>query len=278
MNKNHSLFSSRFFKAVFLSASALCIQSVGYAQWAPTGASGNTNINNTNSTGNVGIGAVPYFQGRLSIAAPSSIPAIMLYGGSTFLRTSLTTTKWNMTTSSGDASLGIITNNANASNGFGLLNGAELASPIVWMYRSDLGNNAFTVASKGYGDVSSIESTLTPLFQVRQNGTVLIGQTASRATAGKYKLDVLGGVRANMVVVNTDGADFVFEQGYKLKPLSEVESFIQANHHLPEIAPAAEMQKEGVDVGELQTQLLQKIEELTLYMIVGQTHDFANLV
>jgi ABC-type Na+ efflux pump permease subunit len=77
----------------------------------------------------------------------------------------------------------------------------------------------------------------------------------------------LGGVRADMVVVNTDGADFVFAKNYRLRPLSEVESFIQANHHLPEIAPAAQMQAEGVSVGELQTQLLQKVEELTLYLI-----------
>jgi hypothetical protein len=105
--------------------------------------------------------------------------------------------------------------------------------------------------------------------RITYDGVVLIGQTTYRAGAatGRYKLDVLGGVRANSIVVNTDGADFVFAKNYRLRPLSEVESFIQANHHLPEIAPAAQMQAEGVSVGELQTQLLQKVEELTLYLI-----------
>ncbi len=80
-------------------------------------------------------------------------------------------------------------------------------------------------------------------------------------------LDVNGKIRTNEVVVNTDGADFVFESDYKLRSLNEVESFIKKNKHLPEISPAKEMQANGVSVGELNTQLLQKVEELTLYMI-----------
>jgi hypothetical protein len=102
-------------------------------------------------------------------------------------------------------------------------------------------------------------------MRVNTLGNVLIGKTTQVNAA--YKLDVNGGVRANSIVVNTTGADFVFAKNYRLRPLSEVESFIQANHHLPEIAPAAQMQAEGVSVGELQTQLLQKVEELTLYLI-----------
>ncbi|MBR2450886.1 MAG: hypothetical protein IKB40_05290 [Paludibacteraceae bacterium] len=52
-----------------------------------------------------------------------------------------------------------------------------------------------------------------------------------------------------------------------MRPLSEVKTFIQENKHLPEIKSAQEMQENGVGVNELQTQLLQKIEELTLYII-----------
>jgi hypothetical protein len=52
-----------------------------------------------------------------------------------------------------------------------------------------------------------------------------------------------------------------------LRPLSEVKAFIQENKHLPEIKSAQEMQDNGVSVSELQTQLLQKIEELTLYIL-----------
>ena len=53
----------------------------------------------------------------------------------------------------------------------------------------------------------------------------------------------------------------------KYYSLSEVKAFIRENKHLPEIKSAKEMQENGVSVSELQTQLLQKIEELTLYLI-----------
>lgn len=86
-------------------------------------------------------------------------------------------------------------------------------------------------------------------------------------TVGPYRLNVKGTVRSNEIVVNTEGADFVFDKGYVLRPLSEVEAFIKVHGHLPDIPPAADMQRDGVEVGALQTRLLQKIEELTLYLL-----------
>lgn len=82
-----------------------------------------------------------------------------------------------------------------------------------------------------------------------------------------YKLDVDGKIRANEIVVNTGGADFVFENDYNLKSLDEVETFIKENKHLPDIPTAEEVEENGVSLGEMQTKLLQKIEELTLYVI-----------
>jgi len=82
-----------------------------------------------------------------------------------------------------------------------------------------------------------------------------------------YKLDVIGTIRAQELKVDMQGADFVFEEDYNLRPLSEVETFVKANKHLPEIAPAAEMQVNGVNQSEMNQKLLQKIEELTLYLI-----------
>ena len=95
---------------------------------------------------------------------------------------------------------------------------------------------------------------------------VTIGTPVAGAT-GVYKLNVWGRARANEIVVNTNGADFVFADDYRLRPLKEVEQFITANNHLPEIPSAKEMQQNGMAVGELQTKLLQKVEELTLYVI-----------
>ena len=84
----------------------------------------------------------------------------------------------------------------------------------------------------------------------------------------EYKLDVNGTIRATGVKVRTSsGADFVFEPDYNLKPLPDVESFISTYNHLPEIPSANEMKEDGVDINEMQIKLLQKIEELTLYII-----------
>ncbi|MDD2345254.1 MAG: hypothetical protein PHY85_03820 [Bacteroidales bacterium] len=62
-------------------------------------------------------------------------------------------------------------------------------------------------------------------------------------------------------------SDFVFHSDYELKSLDEVESFINKNNHLPDVPNEATVMEEGIDVGEMNAILLQKIEELTLYMI-----------
>jgi len=68
-------------------------------------------------------------------------------------------------------------------------------------------------------------------------------------------------------VTQSPTADFVFEEDYELPTLEAVEKHIKEKKHLPETASAKEMEKEGVNVGEFQIKLLQKIEELTLYSI-----------
>jgi len=62
------------------------------------------------------------------------------------------------------------------------------------------------------------------------NGNVLVGKTSQINTT--YKLDIDGSARANEIVVNTTGADFVFDKKY-LPKLSDVKTFIDANQHLP---------------------------------------------
>jgi hypothetical protein len=69
------------------------------------------------------------------------------------------------------------------------------------------------------------------------------------------------------VVVETVGADFVFEDDYQLMSLNDLEQQIKANKHLPGIPSAKEVEENGVSLGEMQAKLLQKIEELTLYVI-----------
>lgn len=80
----------------------------------------------------------------------------------------------------------------------------------------------------------------------------------------------------NFVVSNTPTADFVFASDYNLKPIQDVEKFISEKNHLPEIPSAKEMTENGVEIGEFQIKLLQKIEELTLYLI-SQNKEIENL-
>ena len=62
----------------------------------------------------------------------------------------------------------------------------------------------------------------------------------------------------------------MFGQNYNLPSLTTVESYINQNKHLPNVPSAAEVEQNGVDLGEMDKILLQKIEELTLYVIQQQ--------
>ena len=73
-----------------------------------------------------------------------------------------------------------------------------------------------------------------------------------------------------MKVFVTGWCDYVFEKGYALRPLNDVNAYIQANGHLPEVPTTAEVGAAGMDVGDMQTLLLKKVEELTLYAIAQQ--------
>ena len=95
------------------------------------------------------------------------------------------------------------------------------------------------------------------------SGNVGIGTTNPDS-----KLAVNGTVHAKEVKVDLIGwPDFVFEKDYELKTLEEVEEHIKANGHLPEIPSEAEVTENGINLGEMNAKLLQKIEELTLYLI-----------
>lgn len=80
--------------------------------------------------------------------------------------------------------------------------------------------------------------------------------------------DVAGTIKAREIKVEINaGADHVFNPNYNLKSLSELETFVKENKHLPEILSEKQMQEEGLNINEFQIKLLQKIEELTLYVI-----------
>ncbi|WP_064966017.1 hypothetical protein [Tenacibaculum ovolyticum] len=109
-------------------------------------------------------------------------------------------------------------------------------------------------------------------FTVENNGNVGIGTI----NTGLWKLAVNGKVRAKEIKVETGWSDFVFYDNYKLPTLKEVEKHIKEKGHLKDIPSAKEVAKEGILLGKMNSKLLQKIEELTLYTI-NQEHKIKKL-
>lgn len=133
------------------------------------------------------------------------------------------------------------------------------------------GGTAYDLFLKTYSTVdNAFHKRMTIL---RNSGNVGIGTENPQ-----YKLDVAGEIHADSIrsaviksgavfVESVYGADYVFEDNYNLRPLQDVSSYIQENGHLPEIQSAEDMLQNGVNMSEFQIKLLQKIEELTLYII-----------
>lgn len=132
-----------------------------------------------------------------------------------------------------------------SSNAMGIFNGS-LTKEDVFLYNVNSSNGDYLV--------------------LKASGNVGIGTNNADA-----KLTVAGDVNAREVRVTVNaGADFVFEKNYALPKLADVAKFIRENNHLPEIASAEEMKENGMKLSEMNIKLLQKVEELTLYMIEFQ--------
>ena len=102
--------------------------------------------------------------------------------------------------------------------------------------------------------------------RIDANGNVGIGTT--NISDNTYKLYVEGSIRTRKVRVDqSTWADHVFHPSYQLPSLQEVEAYIKKHQHLPDVPSAVEVQNNGLDLGDNQAVLLQKIEELMLYTI-----------
>ena len=107
------------------------------------------------------------------------------------------------------------------------------------------------------------QSELAERMRISNNGNVGIGTAIPNA-----KLAVNGNIRAHEIKVETaNWPDYVFARDYTLEPLEETEKHIKEKGHLPGIPSAEEVKANGVDLGEMNSKLLQKIEELTLHLI-----------
>lgn len=166
--------------------------------------------------------------------------------------------------------------------------GIGTSSPVSKLQISGPSNTAFTM-NTGNNSNALIQSSANQIFRldydnnetnnyaafqnhtgafimkVQDNGNV--GIKTSNPTA---ELSVYGTVLAKQVIVSTAASywpDYVFEKDYQLMPLAELSAYIKANKHLPGVPSASEVGATGQDLGEIQKQQMEKIEELTLYVI-----------
>lgn len=106
---------------------------------------------------------------------------------------------------------------------------------------------------------------------IEETGVVEIDQllVGNRSMPEGYKFAVDGhGIFEEVVVqLSNSWPDYVFQENYDLKPLDEVEIFINNNGHLPGIPSASIVENSGLTLGEMQRLMMEKIEELTLYIL-----------
>jgi hypothetical protein len=143
----------------------------------------------------------------------------------------------------------------------------QTAQTVGWGEVMDFGMHIGIYGAPSYGWIQATNKeglSVSYNLCLNPNG----GNIGVGVTNPTEKLAVNGNIRSKKIIVTQNGwPDYVFNDGYRLRPLSELESFIKSNKHLPEIPSAKEVEKAGVDLGDNQALLLKKIEELTMYVI-----------
>ncbi|MBL7749381.1 MAG: hypothetical protein JNM19_18215 [Chitinophagaceae bacterium] len=147
------------------------------------------------------------------------------------------------------------------SNPVGIITGYDYTSA------TDIDFQVKNLTTSGRTIISASNNTFG--LVVNPLGRTSIG-TVNPATG--YKLSVDGDIMCEDLTMQDSGSwpDYVFEKDYKLKSLAEVKSFIEANKHLPNVPSAKEMEKTGIRMVEITKKLIEKVEELTLYILQQQ--------
>jgi hypothetical protein len=253
-------------KSILTLLSCLIVPVALHAQITDTG--GNVGIGTTTPTsklevnGDVRSSSKYIITGKGSLESPSGTN-LLLYGNSSlFLAGGGGGTNHMTITNTGNIGIGTTTPTAKLdvsgdvrSTGKYIVTGVGTFEPVATNSILVTANNDLRFAAGG---------SATPQLTILG----LNGRVGINATNLTHRLTVGGGIGAQEVEVTVAmGSDFVFNDDYKLTPLSDVEKFIKDNHHLPNVASAKEMETNGIELGKMDMKLLEKIEELTLYMI-----------
>ena len=248
--------------------------------------SGNVDFPNLPFTGTQGtkvanLGQYPLFilgNSADNVGAFKSNAMTILYNGRTQINTAGFTSGLTQTAVTPQAALDVVSTNTgvllprltNAQRGAiasaDLQNGLLLYntdSSLFQYYNGSAWNSVGSGSGTGGGRWLFSTGTGTTIYDSLDN--IAIGTSNPKG----YRLAVNGAAIVNSIKVKATSLwpDYVFHKGYVLPGLTEVERYILKNHHLPGITSAAEVEKNGLDLGANQAAMLKKIEELTLYTI-----------
>jgi hypothetical protein len=244
------------------------------AQWTTSG----SNIFNSN-TGNVGIGTSSPTV-KLEINGGGTTDVFNLLNESTSLGISArvaSNTDFHASAYTGRRSRGSLNSPTDVIAGDRLtgfyssmfVNGAFRNSAAIQFYAGSSPSSSSFPVNIRFETTANSSTVRVERMRITESGDVGIG-TSLTNNPNSYKLAVNGKIGAKEVQVeNTSStwADYVFESTYDLMPIEEVEAFVKANKHLPEIPSAEEIKMNGHKLGEMDVLLLKKVEELTLYLI-----------
>ena len=156
-------------------------------------------------------------------------------------------------------------NGGDTSGGGGLFLNCDVPAPV----QIACGGGDVLIASFGDGDVTIGDNGDVKLSS--GGGNILIPHLDTKLCLGTenqdHKLNVNGTIRSTELIVESGWADYVFAKDYLLKPIADVEKYINEHKHLPNIPPASEIKENGLKISEISTKMMEKIEEMMLYII-----------